>query len=435
MSLSSEFDILVAGAGPAGLSLTAALAARGLRVANLSPSQPQEWPNTYGVWLDELEAVGLEKHARCSWPTPGVYTGTTGERRPLDRPYALLDNAAVRDQLRARAEGGDVTWLEGFARHVEAAEGGGAAVHTRDGTCVQARLVVDATGHRPALAERPVLEGSEPGYQQAFGVVLRCDGDPLEGDGMRLMDFRPLEGFEQADAAGPPSFLYAMDLGDGRYFLEETFLTLRPPVGFEELEHRLQARMRRLGLDPELLSDGDRVEEVERVMIPMGVPLPTAFEATNGADRPPVVAFGGAAGMVHPATGYMVGATLQVAPTVADTAARVLASPGVTPREAARQLQKAVWPDDLRRTRQLLTFGMETLLSLDGPSTRRFFDAFFDLSAPEWRDYLSGRLQPGRCAKIMWKMFHQAPLGLKTDMSRVAVSSNAVKLAKTLFNR
>jgi len=56
---SITYDILVVGAGPAGLSATDALARQGLRVGCIAPSQPPRWPNTYGVWLDELRDPGL----------------------------------------------------------------------------------------------------------------------------------------------------------------------------------------------------------------------------------------------------------------------------------------------------------------------------------------------------------------------------------------
>ena len=54
-------DVVVIGSGPAGLQMANALEQRGLKVEGLSPvPSDQPWPNTYGLWADELEALGLE---------------------------------------------------------------------------------------------------------------------------------------------------------------------------------------------------------------------------------------------------------------------------------------------------------------------------------------------------------------------------------------
>ena len=38
----------------------------------------------------------------------------------------------------------------------------------------------------------------------------------------------------------PPTFLYAMDMGEGKYFLEETSLGLVNPLTMENLKERLE---------------------------------------------------------------------------------------------------------------------------------------------------------------------------------------------------
>jgi hypothetical protein len=54
----AELDVLVAGAGPAGLSLAAELAKQGLRVGVIAPDT--SFTNNYGVWYDEFAELGLE---------------------------------------------------------------------------------------------------------------------------------------------------------------------------------------------------------------------------------------------------------------------------------------------------------------------------------------------------------------------------------------
>ena len=41
----------------------------------------------------------------------------------------------------------------------------------------------------------------------------------------------------------PPTFLYAMDMGDGKYFLEETSLGFVNPLTMENLKERLEKRL------------------------------------------------------------------------------------------------------------------------------------------------------------------------------------------------
>ncbi len=78
--------------------------------------------------------------------------------------------------------------------------------------------------------------------------------------------------------------------------------------------------------------------------------------------RQPVVAFGAAAKLTHPATGYSVAASLRAAPRVA----AAIADGG-----DARHVWEAVWPPALRRTRRLHDYGLEVLLGLGPASWRR----------------------------------------------------------------
>ena len=385
------FDILIAGAGPSGLALSAALADRApdLRIGLLSPRHPAPWPNTYGAWLDELEAADEADCADHIWHDPTV---ATGEHRPhrLNREYALIDNDALRASLRERARVGNVEELSGVATGYERSSEETLVVRGRGERTWEATLVFDATGHRPTLLKTPQ---GDPGYQRAWGIVADVTGDPIPGDSrMTLMDYR--SDYLAGDADREPTFLYAMQLDDQRYFLEETSLVARPPVEFDTLERRLNRRMTARGVTV------DRVVETERVSFPMGQPLPTSDQ--------PVVGFGAAAGMVHPATGYMVGPMLGRA-------------------------DRVVWPSELRRTRHLLTFGLETLLGLEADVLRDFFDAFFQLDRTDWGVYMSGEGPPAATARIMATVFRHASIGLRGELLRRALSREAYHLVRALM--
>ena len=415
--LTPTYDVLVIGAGPAGLAATAALAERELRVGAISPTHPPRWPNTYGIWHDEFDAAGLTGVTRQTWPRTLV---ELPEHRTfdLDRTYALIDNDALRTTLLEGAERAGVEWLEGVVDTVDRdlAPTAPVRVRTRSGDTWTARLAIDATGHRsPSEDDQP---SSGPGYQVAVGQVLATESDGPPPDAMTLMDFRHPDG---ADASGPPTFLYEMATDDRR-LLEETVLVSRPKAAFDRLEERLRTRLRRRGWT------NREVLETERVVIPMGRSLPEV-----DPDRG-LLPFGAAAEMVHPASGYMVGRTLLAAEPMADAVAETLhrRSGPTAAAGAVRAGWRAIWPRDLVRTRHLLRFGMEALVAMDARQTYAFFDAFFSLPSSAWRDYLSGTAGPGRTARIMMDVFSRASLSTKTHLTKMAISPHARHLFRSL---
>jgi len=126
-----------------------------------------------------------------------------------------------------------------------------------------------------------------------------------------LMDYRCDHlSFEQRQQA--PTFLYVMDLGQGRFFVEETSLAAAPALSFVSLQQRLEQRLAHRGIAIEA------VEHVEHCLFPMNPALPDR--------RQPVVGFGGAASMVHPASGYMIGSLLRRGPPLAADLAAALAA-------------------------------------------------------------------------------------------------------------
>ncbi|MFN5221085.1 MAG: lycopene cyclase family protein, partial [Cyanobacteriota bacterium] len=61
-------EVLVIGAGPAALAIIAALAEEGVAVQALAAADPEApWVNTYGIWADEVEALGLASLLEHRW--------------------------------------------------------------------------------------------------------------------------------------------------------------------------------------------------------------------------------------------------------------------------------------------------------------------------------------------------------------------------------
>jgi lycopene beta-cyclase len=345
-------DVVVAGAGPAGRAVARACARRGLRTVLVVPNPGAPWTATYGMWLDE--AALLPPGAGYVVARAGVVAGT---RRWLDREYAVLDNASVRAALAHP----DVEVRTGRLADIDA----------------DAPVVVDATG----------AHGRGGAEQTAFGVLVPASvAAPVVGPGDAVfMDWRqPLP--------GPATFLYAVPLPDGRVLLEETSLARRPGLPFAELRERLLARLAGHGIDP-------GGAEVERVRFPVD-PGPSA-----GGGR--VVAFGSAAGLTHPATGYGVADALRLAPRVAEAIE-------IGGAAAARRV---VWPARARAVHRLRRAGLRTLLALPPERTAEFFELFFALPPHRQHAYLAGRADLAGTAAAMADLFRAAPWSLRPAMA------------------
>ena len=68
MTTRTSVDVLVLGAGPGALAIAAALGKEHLRVEVLSASNHKEpWPYTYGIWGEEVDALGLSHLLEHRW--------------------------------------------------------------------------------------------------------------------------------------------------------------------------------------------------------------------------------------------------------------------------------------------------------------------------------------------------------------------------------
>ena len=76
MSTESMPDVLVLGAGPAGMAIASALGKEKLDVEVLSPNGPDEpWPNTYGIWGEEVDQLGLQDLLEYRWKNTVSFFG------------------------------------------------------------------------------------------------------------------------------------------------------------------------------------------------------------------------------------------------------------------------------------------------------------------------------------------------------------------------
>ncbi len=406
-------DVLVVGAGPAALAIAAELAERGLAVAVLAATDPRDpWSNTYGIWGDEVDALGLGHLLEHRWSDTCSYFGS-GSSDPADpansptrhgRDYGLFDKTRLQQFWLERCEAAGVQWIRGLAEELIHGSGRSqvryAPALAADVALIEARLVVDASGHKAVFVQRPEL-GPVAG-QAAYGVVGRFTAPPVQPGQFVLMDYRA-DHLSEAERQEPPTFLYAMDLGQGRFFVEETSLALAPPVPYATLKQRLERRLAHRGVAIE------QVEHEEFCLFPMNLPLPDLDQ--------PVLAFGGAAAMVHPASGYLVGALLRRAPVLAAAvAARLRAEPAADSLQLAQAGWQALWPPELRRKHALYQFGLEKLMRFSEPQLRSHFSTFFSLPKEQWYGFLVNTASVPELIVAMLRLFATAPWNVKAGL-------------------
>lgn len=408
--------MLVLGAGPAALVIAAELAERGLAVNGLAPADPASpWVNTYGIWVDEVEALGLTGLLSHRWQDTVSYFGPGGDPAadaPLrhGRAYGLFDKARLQGHLLDRAAACGVRWRQGSATAIQhddtnssvtvrtaadsdaADEMAGAAAAATLPTALRASLVIDATGHEPVFVRRD-LDGPVAG-QAAYGIVGRFSAPPIAAGQFVFMDYRCDHLSEAERLDEPPTFLYAMDLGDGMFFVEETSLALAPAVPFPLLRDRLLRRLAHRGV--EVLE----TQHEEFCLFPMNPPLPDLQQR--------VVGFGGSASMVHPASGYLVGGLLRRAPGLADAVADGLQR-GLQGQALSRAAWQGLWPASLRWRHAFFRFGLEKLMRFEEARLRHHFATFFSLPSPQWYGFLTNTLEPPQLLAAMVRLYGLAP--------------------------
>ena len=395
-------DVLVLGGGPAALCIASELHQRGVAVQGIAPEPVDApWPNTYGIWVDELKALNLDHLLEHRWSDTVSYFGEGGsaaDDEPIShgKEYGLFDRAALQNHWLQRAVG--VVWHRDIADRVEPGSHH-TLVTCTSGSVHKARLVIDASGAQSPHISRPD-QGPVAG-QAAYGVVGRFSKPPIEPGSFVLMDYR-CDHLSDEQRLEPPTFLYAMDLGDGVFFVEETSLALAPAVPYDVLKQRLQQRLDRRGV---------QITEViheEFCLFPMNLPLPDRSQ--------PVLAFGGAASMVHPASGYMVGSLLRRGPALADALSQGLSEASRGSADLARLGWQALWPTELVLRHQLYQFGLGRLMGFNESLLRTHFSTFFSLAREDWFGFLTNTLPLPRLMGVMLRLFALSPWELRRGL-------------------
>ena len=391
------------GAGPAALCIASELVQQGLKVGALASHSPEKpWPNTYGIWAEELESLGLASLLEHRWKNTVSYFGNGVDeksRKPVlhNFDYGLFDQSVFQKTLLDKCQ--DLAWFIETAQDIQFKDQITEVICTSS-NIFRARVVIDASGHRSPFIRRP--DHGPVAQQAAYGIVGRFSSPPVEIDQFVLMDFRS-DHLSSSQLKEPPTFLYAMDFGGGVFFVEETSLACAPPVSWSTLKERLIARLSKRGILIE-----ETIHE-EHCLFPMNLPLPYLNQ--------PLLAFGGSASMVHPASGYMVGALLRRAPALAeDLAKSIKLTPLLSTSQIAKRGWKTLWNPELVQRHRLYHFGLQRLMSFDESLLREFFETFFKLPKYDWYGYLTNTLPLPRLFIVMLKLFSIAPLKVRLGM-------------------
>ena len=146
------------GAGPAALCIASELVQQGLTVGALASCSPEKpWPNTYGIWAEELESLGLASLLEHRWKNTVSYFGNgineTGKKPVCHNfDYGLFNQSVFQQALLERCK--DMNWFIETAQEIKFKDQITEVICT-SGNIFRARIVIDASGHRSPFIKRP----------------------------------------------------------------------------------------------------------------------------------------------------------------------------------------------------------------------------------------------------------------------------------------
>ncbi len=182
-------DVLIIGAGPAGLAATIALRQRDIdvivlerspsihrKVGEVVPPQIKNSLDRLHLWKEFTESGHLE--------SPGLFVAWNGRVRTIDHFYTAhsngwhLDRAAFDQMLLRKARESGATMLVGTlmsARAVDNQRAWEVAAHTRrtQNQIVHARILIDASGRSSRFAIQQTDVFNSIGKYHCFGMGLR----------------------------------------------------------------------------------------------------------------------------------------------------------------------------------------------------------------------------------------------------------------------
>ncbi|KAB1209358.1 Lycopene epsilon cyclase, chloroplastic [Morella rubra] len=403
-------DLVVIGCGPAGLALAAESAKLGLKVGLIGPDLP--FTNNYGVWQDEFKDLGLEGCIEHVWQDTIVYIDDN-DPIMIGRSYGRVSRHLLHEELVRRCVESGVSYLSSRVERIVETTNGHSLVACEHNVVVPCRIATVASGAASGKLLQYEVGGPKVSVQTAYGVEVEVENNPYDPSLMVFMDYRDYSKQKTPCVeAEYPTFLYAMPMSPTRVFFEETCLASKDAMPFGLLKKKLLSRLQTMGI--RIIS----TYEEEWSYIPVGGSLPNT-EQKN-------LAFGAAASMVHPATGYSVVRSLSEAPRYASVIATILrrsySEEAMTHKEfnenISTQAWNSLWPQERKRQRAFFLFGLALILQLDIEGIRSFFHTFFRLPNWMWQGFLGSSLSSADLVLFAFYMFVIAPNDLRKCLIR-----------------
>ncbi|VFQ68128.1 unnamed protein product [Cuscuta campestris] len=407
-------DLVVIGCGPAGLALAAESAKLGLNVGLIGPDLP--FTNNYGVWEDEFKDLGLQRCIEHVWQDTVVYLDA-GDPVLIGRAYGRVSRHLLHEELLKRCLESGVSYLNLKVERIAQNAIGQSLVECEGNIIIPCRLVTVASGAASGKLLQYEVGGPSVSVQTAYGMEVEVENNPYDPSLMVFMDYRDhVRHKVHSLEAQYPTFLYAMPMSGTRVFFEETCLASKEAMPFELLKKKLLLRLETMGVRIK------KIYEEEWSYIPVGGSLPNT-EQRN-------LAFGAAASMVHPATGYSVVRSLSEAPRYAYVIANILKqSRGMNIlmssgniEHISTQAWNALWPQEKKRQRSFFLFGLALILQLDIEGIRTFFLTFFRLPNWMWQGFLGSTLSSTDLMLFALYMFVIAPNEMRKCLIRHLLS-------------
>ncbi|XP_047308458.1 lycopene epsilon cyclase, chloroplastic [Impatiens glandulifera] len=410
----SVMDLVVIGCGPAGLALAAESARLGLKVGLIGPDLP--FTNNYGVWEDEFRGLGLERCIEHVWPDTVVYLDDS-DPILIGRAYGRVSRNLLHEELLKRCTEAGVSYLSSKVERIVESSEGYSLIECDQGIVVPCRLATVASGAASGKLLQYEVGGPRVSVQTAYGVEVEVENSPYDPKLMVFMDYRDYTKRKtQTLEEQYPTFLYVMPMSPTRIFFEETCLASKEAMPFDLLRRKLMSRLETMGI--RIL----KTYEEEWSYIPVGGSLPNTDQKN--------LAFGAAASMVHPATGYSVVRSLSEAPKHATAIANILRnshskellSSSTTALNISTQAWKSLWPQEKKRQRAFFLFGLALILQLDIEGIQTFFKTFFRLPNWMWKGFLGSSLSSRDLVLFAFYMFAIAPNQLRMSLIKHLLS-------------
>ncbi|KAF2308181.1 hypothetical protein GH714_036465 [Hevea brasiliensis] len=179
-------DLAVVGGGPAGLAVAQQVSKAGLSVCLIDPSPKLIWPNNYGVWVDEFEAMDLLDCLDTTWSGAVVYIDDK-TKKDLGRPYGRVNRKQLKSKMLQKCLSNGVKFHQAKVVKVVHEESESLLI-CNDGVTIHAAVVLDATGFSRCLVQYD--KPYNPGYQVAYGILAEVEEHPFDIDKMVFMDWR-----------------------------------------------------------------------------------------------------------------------------------------------------------------------------------------------------------------------------------------------------